>query len=299
MLAELEFESDSLKSLDDYFQQLAKEQGKMLIGIESVKEQMTALDKTSLKEQANMLLESLRDKGKYDKMIDDMFEIYLSQDLDKLEKFMQESELPQITTQTILIERNKVMSERIDTLVQNRSAFIGIGAAHLGGKKGVIAELKNRGYDVKPIYSTFSAKAPAEVKKDKNGWYIFETEDYQASFPSSFKKTKNENTLFMMAIDPGGSLYTVSEEDYDGKSSKFIKDKMKEYKTADLKVLDSKKFTDEGVPALEVSVQEGAYCITTTYYCLDKIYVEMTVTGKMADRKSEKISQFFQSFRKK
>ena len=299
MLAEMEFQSDSMTSLDDYFQKLGKEQGKKLIGIETAAEQITALDKTSLNEQAKMLVESLQDEDKYDRMIDDMFEIYLSQDLDKLEKFMNESGLSQVTTKSILIDRNKVMTERIDTIIQKRPTFIGIGAAHLGGKEGVIKGLEEIGYTVKPIYSKFSPKVAAEVKKDENGWFVFETKEYQTSFPVSFKKTNNENTLFMMAIEPGGSLYTVTEGEYQGKASKFIKNKLKEYKVEGIKVLESRKFMANEIPALEVTIEKGTFFMTTTYYCLNEKYVEMTVTGKMEDRKSEKVTMFFQSFRKK
>ena len=63
-----------------------------------------------------------------------------------------------------LHERNKIMVKGIDTLAQQKSIFIGIGAAHLPGEKGVISLLKKKGYTLRPITRNKSALA----KKTKN-----------------------------------------------------------------------------------------------------------------------------------
>jgi hypothetical protein len=36
-------------------------------------------------------------------------------------------------------------------MMQEKSSFIAVGAAHLGGKTGVLALLKTEGYTVKPV----------------------------------------------------------------------------------------------------------------------------------------------------
>lgn len=43
------------------------------------------------------------------------------------------------------------MATRIDKHIRTQKIFIGIGAAHLPGKMGVIQLLKKMGYKVKPI----------------------------------------------------------------------------------------------------------------------------------------------------
>lgn len=63
-----------------------------------------------------------------------------------------------------LHERNRIMAEGIDTLAQQKSIFIGIGAAHLPGKNGVIEMLEDKGYKLRPIIRNKSEIA----KKKKN-----------------------------------------------------------------------------------------------------------------------------------
>jgi uncharacterized protein YbaP (TraB family) len=40
---------------------------------------------------------------------------------------------------------------KIEGLIKSKPTFIGVGAAHLGGEKGLIRLLRSRGYDVRPI----------------------------------------------------------------------------------------------------------------------------------------------------
>lgn len=50
-----------------------------------------------------------------------------------------------------LHERNRIMTVGIDSLAKQKSIFIGIGAAHLPGKKGVVQMLKDLGYSMRPV----------------------------------------------------------------------------------------------------------------------------------------------------
>ena len=63
-----------------------------------------------------------------------------------------------------LHERNRIMAEGIDTLAQQKSIFIGIGAAHLPGENGVIEMLQEKGYSLRPVTRNKSELA----KKKKN-----------------------------------------------------------------------------------------------------------------------------------
>jgi uncharacterized protein YbaP (TraB family) len=298
MLSGFEFQSDSLKSLDDYFQNLAGGKNMEVIGIETVEEQLAAIDRTSLKTQAEMLVKYLKEEDKNNLMIDKMVEIYISQDLEKLEQFVIEAQLPEVIMKSILTDRNRIMAERIDTIIKKRTTFIGIGAAHLGGKEGVIETLRKMGYKVSPVYSPFkAAKAgtPVSRNKDENGWYIYQSVEYKVSFPTQFRK-KGEDPV--ISLDPSGTIFTVSEGKYSGKADKFLDEKLKEYKKEGVKVSESRKFEYNKIPALEVLVEKGGLFISTTYYCLKEKYVEMSVAGKKEDMKSEKVKIFFRSFKK-
>jgi uncharacterized protein YbaP (TraB family) len=48
------------------------------------------------------------------------------------------------------------MANRIDGLVGKTSTMIAVGAGHLGGPKGLIALLKQKGYQIKNLPFTFT-----------------------------------------------------------------------------------------------------------------------------------------------
>jgi hypothetical protein len=68
--------------------------------------------------------------------------------LDSLEKLMEPSEA---YMEKFLYRRNEIQAASIDSIVQNQSLFVGVGAAHLPGKRGVIELLRKKGYNLRPI----------------------------------------------------------------------------------------------------------------------------------------------------
>lgn len=138
----------------DFFKK-AKKKKKKLIGIEKFEEQMAAVDKMTIEEQADMIIEGLKDWDKTKDLYTDMVKIYVKQDLPKLMELMKDTTLPKAFETSLLTDRNKIMAERIDSIVQQQSTFNAIGAAHLGGKDGVVELLRQRGYTVKPVKFKF------------------------------------------------------------------------------------------------------------------------------------------------
>jgi uncharacterized protein YbaP (TraB family) len=68
--------------------------------------------------------------------------------LDSLEKLMEPSEA---YMEKFLYRRNEIQAASIDTIVQHHSLFVGVGAAHLPGKRGVIELLRRKGYTLRPV----------------------------------------------------------------------------------------------------------------------------------------------------
>lgn len=68
--------------------------------------------------------------------------------LDSLEKLMQPSES---YMEKFLYRRNEIQAASIDSIVKRHSLFVGVGAAHLPGKRGVIELLRRKGYTLRPI----------------------------------------------------------------------------------------------------------------------------------------------------
>jgi uncharacterized protein YbaP (TraB family) len=68
--------------------------------------------------------------------------------LDSLERLMEPSES---YMEKFLYRRNEIQAASIDSIVQRHSLFVGVGAAHLPGKRGVIELLRKKGYTLRPV----------------------------------------------------------------------------------------------------------------------------------------------------
>ena len=66
----------------------------------------------------------------------------------------------------MLYERNANMVEVLDSVMQQKSVFSGVGAAHLPGEQGMIEMLRRKGYTVTPLKSRQSNYG--KKVKDKN-----------------------------------------------------------------------------------------------------------------------------------
>src|SRR5580698_5728401 len=68
--------------------------------------------------------------------------------LDSLEKLMEPSEA---YMEKFLYRRNEIQAASIDSIVRQHSLFVGVGAAHLPGRRGVIELLRRKGYTLRPV----------------------------------------------------------------------------------------------------------------------------------------------------
>lgn len=158
--------------LDETILRYAKDEGKEVIGLETMQEQMAALDVLSLDRQARLLLEFVR-TGDMENEMDGMLDAYAAQDLDELMRVMEASPtMPTEMDASLIVERNKRMAQRMDSiLVTGTCAFFAVGVGHLSKETGLIAALRARGYRVEPVFSTYTKpeepKLPPEDDKDR------------------------------------------------------------------------------------------------------------------------------------
>lgn len=126
-------------------------------GLETVAEQMQAIEAISVADQAKMMQEYLKSYTGADETIKKLTEIYVKQDVEHLlEQMNDNTPLDADFNEALLIKRNIVMANRIDSLVGKTSTMIAVGAGHLGGKSGLIALLKKKGYQLKSVPFTFT-----------------------------------------------------------------------------------------------------------------------------------------------
>ncbi len=121
-------------------------------GLESVEMQIKAINSNPLDKQAESLYKMALNPNVSVDEFKALIETYKSQDSDKLYELMQKYFAQDPTFQVSLLDdRNTDWIPKIEKAVKEKSSFIAVGAAHLGGKKGVLNLLKEKGYKVKAI----------------------------------------------------------------------------------------------------------------------------------------------------
>lgn len=122
------------------------------LGFETIAEQISFFDKLSREEQAEMVMESLRDEQKNIEMMVEMQGIYKRQQLDSLHYLIhRDGGVIAERESTFLGQRNKRWIPQIKEIMHRQKAFIAVGAGHLGGDEGVIRLLRDEGYTLTPI----------------------------------------------------------------------------------------------------------------------------------------------------
>ncbi len=141
--------------MDIRLQNLAKENNQEIIGLESVTEQAAAVDVISLQEQAKMLLEFVDNGAESDQELEKMEEFYLQQNLDSLAEMETKIEAPGVLMESILDGRNQKFLTKLLPYIEDTSVFCAVGALHLPGDSGMIAQLRKRGYSVEVVKFRF------------------------------------------------------------------------------------------------------------------------------------------------
>jgi hypothetical protein len=174
---------EKFPALDMYLQNRARENEQTVIGLETVKEQMSALNSTPINEQAKELYNYVIEKNQNNnqdsvkaeksdttsvdikdsaKPMETLISLYLSENIELLHDQIS-SEFEKEAYQALIVRRNIQMVKRMEEEMnkeltkENRKSkkniiFAAVGAGHLGGKEGMINLLKEAGYTLKPIF---------------------------------------------------------------------------------------------------------------------------------------------------
>jgi uncharacterized protein YbaP (TraB family) len=160
MLSEMELGNDSAVVLDAWFQQRAEAMDRKVVGLETITEQLAAVERIPLRDQARILYEVIAGEKADDEMGKAM-NAYAARDLDALMRIVGRDGLPEHADKALLEERNARMVARLsEHMSGGHRVFAAIGAAHLPGEKGMIAELQARGFTVRPVAPMSVANAP-------------------------------------------------------------------------------------------------------------------------------------------
>jgi uncharacterized protein YbaP (TraB family) len=131
---------------------LAAKQKSEIVGLETIEEQMAVFDTIPYDRQAEMLIKIIDKLPETKSEFRDLVLLYKKQDLQSLYDLTLKSEFGlDGQDEVMLFKRNQNWIRRIDKMVQEKPTFIAVGAAHLGGERGVIALLRKDGYKVRAV----------------------------------------------------------------------------------------------------------------------------------------------------
>ena len=155
-LLEARGERGGEEAMDARLQRIAREAGKPLVHLETLEQQLQALDCVPANEHAQVLDERLRKSWLLRIESAEAMAFYRSRNLDAWLANIDEMEglsdaarvIEQRARHCLLEERNARWIGPLQTLFQDRAALVAVGAIHLVGPDGLIARLRRDGYRV-------------------------------------------------------------------------------------------------------------------------------------------------------
>ncbi|MEX6686749.1 TraB/GumN family protein [Danxiaibacter flavus] len=177
--------------LDMYIYRLGRKLNKVVTGVEDykqsnklVREAYVALYKDKNRKQSSFNGYSDRKR---------MEDAYRRGDLDVLDSLQMLSIVSEAFQEKFMYRRNVIQANSIDTIIKHRSLFVGVGAAHLPGERGVIELLRKKGYTLRPVYT---GRRDSDEKERVE----------KIRVPVVFTRQYAEDSLFSVEI-PGKKLY--------------------------------------------------------------------------------------------
>jgi uncharacterized protein YbaP (TraB family) len=311
-----EFEENTF--LDLYIYQVGKKLGKRATGVEN------------FRESEQLVLEALRDmakemkgrKNRADDLDEDEYKMlqphiltdaYRSGNLDLLDSLSRKQYRSDAFLEKFLYRRNENMFHAIDSIVQRSSLFVGVGAAHLPGERGLINMLRKAGYAVKPIrMGERDSEQKDQIEKlrveqtfatqtSEDGWF-------QVDLPGKLYDFSNQDLLVQRqyADLANGTYYAVSRVKTNalflGQSPEAILSRVDSllYEHIPGKILSKTPVTKNGYPGFNVTNRSRRgdsqrYQILVTPF--EVFIFKMSGTGDYVEGKEA--DRFFNSIRLK
>lgn len=145
--------------LDARLQQLAARKAIMVSGFETLPQQMAIFTQMPKPMQLDFMRYTLKHLGDIQTSIQTLEASYLQQDIMAIERLSKKQlgqmreELPELADyleQKLIDERNDLMTRAIRKKLHS-PAFIAVGALHLTGETGILAQLERSGWQIQPI----------------------------------------------------------------------------------------------------------------------------------------------------
>jgi uncharacterized protein YbaP (TraB family) len=136
--------------IDVHFFNKAKKDGKQMLFLESVDNQLRLFTEMSKEQEEEFLGQTLKDLELIETKLSEMINAWTGGDADGLESIVETSfkEHPR-AYETMIVERNKNWVTQIENLMkQDVNALVIVGAGHLVGHENVLELLRGKGYKI-------------------------------------------------------------------------------------------------------------------------------------------------------
>ncbi|HEY4336138.1 MAG TPA: TraB/GumN family protein, partial [Puia sp.] len=185
--------------------------------------------------------------------------------LDSLEKLMEPSEA---YMEKFLYRRNEIQAASIDSIVRHHSLFVGVGAAHLPGKRGVIELLRRKGYTLRPVVMPDrDATRRDDIDKIKVpvsfSTFTSEDGDFSVQLPGKlYRRNDNRSPDSWQYADMGNGAYYIigrvkTHSSFLGQKDEIVLKKVDSllYENIPGKILKKTPITRSGYKGFDVSAR--------------------------------------------
>ena len=133
---------------------MAKDAGKPTGGLETIQDQLNVFDTLPLNIQDALLQESLAAAGSKEQQqaFLHMVKDWHQGNLDGLEQLVESFKTYPLFYKNLLVQRNQNWIPQIESFLQEeKNVLIIVGAAHLAGKDGLLALLREKGHHIERV----------------------------------------------------------------------------------------------------------------------------------------------------
>ncbi|HIB48162.1 MAG TPA: TraB/GumN family protein [Flavobacteriaceae bacterium] len=295
-------ETDKRTFLDVYLFGVANHFNKEITGLEDLDDQIPDMEDIPKEELRQAILELIDlDEAEANQQLERLIDVYYQGSLEQIYYYLN----GWWPIDKVMERRNTKMVKSLDSIMQRKTIFAGVGAAHLPGNSGVLDLLEKKGYTVRPVGATFNdPEFTFDLKVNEDDWMT--TTYKEAGF-----SLKTPDKAIAIPMSGQYNIYTVADLYSGGSFSYFFMD----YTGSDLasegniidKVIDNQleDATNELIGRKEISVGDsnGVEVVMKTedgtmraqYFDIDNHLFAFLVENQMSELSSPYVDTFFNS----
>ena len=168
LLSEQSLNCEKKNGMEELIMKEASLHDKEIFGLESVQFQASLFDSIPYEKQAKDLIKYIDSMDIYQKTTDEMVDVYLKQDLKRMDSLVRKSDPGMEEYMDLLLyNRNRRWVFQMPGIMMEGTLLFAVGAGHLTGDQGLISLLRKKGYKVTPLANKWPVTRETTVEKKK------------------------------------------------------------------------------------------------------------------------------------